>query len=77
MSEVLLRQGLPGVAILGLALAVVWLAKRLHDVQEKRVNDAKDVTSLLVENQRETQEAIGALTVGVDKLVEAQRRRNG
>lgn len=55
-TSVLLQLGIAGVAIIGLSVAVIQLYKKLQEVQEKRLAEAKEVR----DNLSEPLKAIGA-----------------
>ena len=80
MTEALIERGIMGIVILGLATACIllWRAKetlheRLEAQQERRVVDAKEVTSLVIEQQREMLEVATRLESSVKTLITVQR----
>lgn len=68
-------QNVAGSGIMG--LAVVWLAKvqqdtakKLNDVQEKRVNDTKAMAQTLLDDAVEQRDALNALTQAFNNLAQ-------
>lgn len=67
IQEILLAQGVIGIAVLVLGFVAYRLYKQLSDVQEERLEDARGVTKALENNTA----ALNSLT----KLIESRRER--
>lgn len=65
-----LTQTVVGAIIVLLAGAVIWLARKLSEVQEARVADAQKVAEAALKREDKWQGTIAGLTDAVERLLE-------